>query len=131
MSLLRVFVLRQEGHLRNMLGFIGANWKALADQGRPLQVQVSEYKTKRSLEQNSLYWARLEQIADNVWVDGKQFSKDAWHGHMGDLYLPKEQTPGGRLIPISTRHLDVGEFSEYLNKIEAYAATELGVELAA
>jgi len=129
--LLRVFVLRQDGHLRNLQGFLGANWKAMAEQGRPLAVSVTEYKAQRTNPQNSLYWARLSEIADTAWVGGRQFDSDVWHEYFGDLFLPKRETPSGKLVPISTTKLDVGEFTEYLNKIEAYAASELGLELAA
>lgn len=131
MSLLRHFILRQEGHVRQLVGFVGANWQACADNGKPLSVEVTEHKAQRSTPQNNLYWARLAEIADNAWADGQQFSRDAWHHHLGGLFLPKEPAPGGKLVPISTTRLDVAEFTEYLNKVEAYAATELQLELTA
>jgi hypothetical protein len=131
MNLRRHFILRQEGHFRQLLGFIGANWQACADNGKPLSVEVTEYKSQRSIPQNNLYWKRLEEIADNAWVDGKQFSRDAWHHEFGSQFLPKIPTPSGELVPVSTTTLDVAEFTEYLNKIEAYVASNLGLELAA
>ncbi len=131
MSLLRLFVLRSEQHYRGLLGFLGANWAASALQGKPLQVQVSEHKSKRSLEQNALYWKRLAEIEEGAWIDGRQFDRDAWHRHFGELFLPHLDLPGGKTCPVSTTKLDVSDFTEYMNKIEAYVATELGVELTA
>ena len=114
-----------------MQGFIGANWKACADEGKPLSVEVTEFKSQRSDPQNRLYWKRLSEIADNAWVDGQQFTREAWHHHLASEFLPKIPTPGGELVPISTTKLDVAEFTEYLDKIAAYAATELQLELTA
>jgi len=128
---LRLFILRQEGHLRNLQGFLGANWKAMADQGRPLSVMVTEHKAKRSSEQNRRLWALLNDIAANAWIEGKQFSADAWHEHFKRTLIGSEELPSGGSVGISTTTLDVGEFSSYMDKIEAYAATELGLELAA
>src|SRR6478752_1284377 len=110
MSLLRHFILRQDGHVRQLQGFIGANWKACADEGKPLSVEVTEYKSQRSTPQNNLYWRRLGEIADQAWVAGRQFSRDAWHHEFGSAFLPKIPTPSGELVPISTTKLDVAEF---------------------
>jgi hypothetical protein len=129
--MLRHFILRQESHRRQLEGFIGANWKVCADNGKPLSVTVTEHKAKRSLDQNSLYWRRLSEIAEQAWIDGRQYDRDAWHHYMGSQFLPMRETPGGELVPVSTTTLDVADFTEYLNKIEAFVATELGVELTA
>lgn len=131
MSLLRTFVLRDPGHYRNLLGFIGANWEACAKRERPLEIVVSEYKAKRSDAQNKRYWAILNEIAESAWVDGKQFSSDAWHERFKRVLIGSEELPGGGEVGISTTTLDVAEFSTYMDKIESYAVSELGVEFAA
>jgi hypothetical protein len=62
-----------------------------------------------------------------VWIDGKQYSQDAWHEHYKRKFIGIEEIPGG-IQGISTTTLSVKEFSEYCDKIE-YDAIELGAEL--
>lgn len=127
--LLRVFVLRDEPHARSLWGFLKANWKELAQAGRPLSITVQEHKAKRSLEQNRLYWQRLNEIAEQAWVGGKQFSAEAWHEFYKRQLIGYEELPRGGTVGISTTSLSVAEFSDYINRVEAYAATELGINL--
>lgn len=127
--LLRVFILREEQHARALWAFLKGNWRALAQAGRPLSITVQEHKAKRSQEQNRLYWQRLNEIAAQAWVGGRQFGAEAWHEQFKRQYIGMEELPRGGTVGISTTTLSVAEFSEYLNQIEAYAATDLGITL--
>ena len=126
--MLRAFVLRSEQNAQALYAFLKSNWRALADQGKPLAVTVSEHKVKRSGEQNKRYWAILGEISANAWVDGKQFSAEAWAEFYKGKFIGHEETPDGRTIGISTTTLAVHEFGDYMTKIEQHAASELGVE---
>lgn len=75
----RLFVLRGPMECKQLHAFLKANWPACAQAGKPLSVQVSEHKAKRSAEQNRLLWAVLHDIAASAWVGGKRYSADAWH----------------------------------------------------
>lgn len=127
--LMRIFVLRDEQHARALWAFLRGNWKELAQAGRPLSVTVQEHKAKRSSDQNRLYWQRLNQIAEQAWVGGKQFSAEAWHEFFKRQLIGYEELPCGGTVGISTATLSVSEFSDYINRVEAYAATELGINL--
>lgn len=127
--MLKTFVIRSQEQADRLAAFVGANWKACADQGKPLSVVASEYKSKRNLEQNAAYWRLLSAIADTAWIDGKQFSKEAWHIHFASKFIGYTEGPGGELVPMSTTGLSVHEFSEYMEKIQACAATELGLTI--
>lgn len=129
--LLRVFILRDEPHARALYGFLKANWKELAQAGRPLSITVQEHKAKRSLEQNRLYWALLNTIADQAWVGGKQYGAEAWHEFYKAKFIGLEEIPDGRRFGISTTSLSVSEFSDFMERIAAHASTELGVEISA
>lgn len=124
----RVFVLRDEPHVRSLHAFLRANARAMAQAGRPLAVHVTEYKARRNSAQNRLYWALLRDISEQAWVDGKQYSSEAWHSYFAGQYIGREETPGGGFIAISTTTLSVHEFADYVTRIQAYAATELGIE---
>lgn len=124
----RVFVLRDEPHVRSLHAFLRANARAMAQAGRPLAVHVTEYKARRNSAQNRLYWALLRDISEQAWVDGKQYSSEAWHAYFAGQYIGREETPGGGSIAISTTTLSVHEFADYVTRIQAYAAAELGIE---
>lgn len=126
--MMRTFVLHDEPRTRMLRAFIESNWLAFAQEGRPLAVTVEEYKAKRSGAQNRLYWALLRQIAEQAWVDGKQYADDIWHAFFAGRFIGWNELPGGGRTPISTTTLDVASFTEYIDRIQAYAATELGVE---
>ena len=127
----RTITLRSADLLEGLKCLLDSNWKAMADSGKPLVVTVAEYKAKRSLEQNSRLWALLGEISENAWVDGKQFSDEAWNEHFKRIYIGLEELPDGTSQGISTTKLSVSEFTDYMTKIEQYAVSTLGVELAA
>jgi hypothetical protein len=125
----RTFVLRDKIHAEHLWNLLRNNWQAMADAGKPLAVTVQEHKAKRSCAQNRLYWQRLNEIAENAWIDGKRFSAEAWHEFYKAKFIGCEELPNGGTVGISTTTLAVGDFSDYIGKVEAYAATELGIEL--
>lgn len=130
--LYREFVLRSPAAWQALAQLVAANAKAFIDRGRPLRVIVTEDEKKRTSEANRFYWgAVLTTIAEQAWVDGRQFSKDVWHEHFARLYLPHTEivTPYGEIISRrkSTTELTVSEFSEYLQRVQSDAASSLGV----
>jgi len=131
-SVYREFTLNQPSVWAAFMAFIKANAQAFITQGKPLRVIVTSSDKKRNAEQNARYWkAVLEQIADQAWVDGRQFSKDVWHEYYANKFGVKIEftLPDGEIVTRrkSTSEMLVGEFSEYMNRVEADAATELGV----
>lgn len=127
--MLRTFVLRDEPNARALWLFLKNNWMALAAAGKPLAVTVQEHKAKRSGDQNKRYWAILNEIASNAWINGRQFSSEAWHEFFKTRFIGYEETPDGRQIGISTTTLSIAEFGDYMTRIEVYSADELGIEI--
>lgn len=127
--MMRTFVLRGEPQAQNLWAFLKANWQALAQAGKPLAVTVTEYKTTRSIEQNKRYWSILNIIADFAWVNGVQFSAEAWHEYFKRKYIGHVDLPNGGTVGISTTSLSVAEFGDYMLLVERCAAEELGVEV--
>ena len=121
-------MLRDETHIRVLSAFLKANARAMARDGRPLAVHVTEHKAKRNTQQNRLYWALLREISEQAWIDGRRFSSEAWHAYFAGQYIGLEDMPGGGQTPISTTSLSVHEFADYVTRIQSYAATELGIE---
>lgn len=123
----RIFVLHSESQAKALYAFLRNNWPAMAAQGKPLAVAVAEHKDKRHSQQNRLYWALLKQVSEQAMVDGRRYSDEVWHEQFKRLLLGLVDLPGGQKAGESTTKLNVSEFSEYVNKVTAYAATELGV----
>jgi len=91
------------------------------------RVTVVITKEKRTLDQNRLYWLWLTCIAENTGND-----KDNLHEFFILKYLQPELIQVfEKLIykRLSTTLLDTRRFTEYLNKIQLFANTELAIEL--
>lgn len=129
----KTIVLRGDTQAQSLWAFLKQNWRAMADAGKPLAVSITEAKSKRSSDQNRRYWALITEVAEQAWVDGKQFSKDAWHELLARKFgVCKEITlPDGEIVLVreSTGDMDVATFTAYMTRIEVFAAQELGLEL--
>ena len=131
MGLHRTFILRGQVPHDGLLAFLAANWRAMADAGKPLAVTVSAYKAKRNADQNARYWAMIGEIAAAAWVDGRQFSAEVWHEHFKRTFLGVDDLPAGATMARSSAAISVAEFAEYMSRVEAHAAQALGVEFTA
>ncbi len=134
-ALYREFRLHNANVWPSLVAFVKANAAVFADRGQPLRLIVTADEKKRNAVQNRFYFGVvLRDIAEQSWVDGKQFSKDVWHEHLARMFgVCEDMTlPDGEIIVRrkSTTDMTVGEFSEYLNQVQAYAAGTLGVEFA-
>lgn len=132
-ALYREFPLRSPSVWLALVAFVKANAEACVKRGHPLRIIVTEDEKKRNTEQNKRLWGYLyKTIAEQAWVDGKQFSKDVWHEFFARQFGVCEEMilPDGEIITRrkSTTEMTVGEFAQFMTDIEVYAATELGVE---
>ena len=131
MTLSRLFILRSPDIIDAMSAFIRANAMEMARQGKPLAVQVSEFKAKRNTEQNKRLHAVLQEIADKAWVNGRQYDMETWKEFFKCKLIGSEEIamPDGSVIQrgLSTTTLNVHEFADFMTNIEQYAASELGV----
>ena len=125
----QVFVLREERHAHALWQFLKLNWRELAAAGKPLAVTVGPEKTKRSIQANAYYWGvTLKQIAEQVWIGGRQFSADVWHEEFKDRFAPRIDKPLGGSTAISSTLMTVEQFATFNREVEAFAAQELGVQ---
>ena len=91
------------------------------------RVTIVITKEKRTLDQNRLYWLWLTCIAQNTGNN-----KNSLHEYFILRYLqPELVSVFEKMIykRLSTTSLDTRQFSEYLNKIQLFANTELSIEL--
>lgn len=136
----RTLLLRNEQVRNNLLSIVR---NLPLDDAFPLEVVIREQIKGRKPDQNALMWAGpLKDIAEQAWLDGRQFSAEVWHYYFRRELLPDEYDPercrdgytkwqidpaGERIMVGSTTQLTVKGFSEYLEAVFAFGAS-LGVQ---
>jgi hypothetical protein len=136
MTLHREFKIISETALKSAINFVESNWRALLDVETPIFLIITSAEEKRRDQQNKYYWAVvIRSIAEQAWLNGKQFSAEAWHEYFASQYGVKKEIemPNGCISTkrLSTTEMKVREFSEYTQKVEAYGAQELAVRFPA
>lgn len=93
-------------------------------EGKELEMRLSEYRKKRSDEENRYYrGVVLPIIEDHTGQDD-----DSLHEFFKDKFLPKREIKVGnetRKVPISTTELSTIGMEEYLGKIREWSSQEL------
>lgn len=89
-------------------------------------VTVEPYKKHRSLSQNNLMWLWNSIIARETGDD-----VDWVHETLKKKFLPLEEREclGEVVSRRATRTLNTEKMTEYLNRVQAFAASELGILL--
>ena len=114
-----------------------ADWQRLVNYVRSLpwerdgkriayRVSIDEQKSKRSAEQNARLWALYTAISQQApaHMGGEYHAPDVWHTYLAGRFLGMEPGPYGTGVRKSTARLTVGEFSDYMTQIEAWAAEQ-------
>jgi hypothetical protein len=106
--------------------------------GVQLVAEIKEREDDRTLQQNRFYWGPcLRDISAQAVVAGMRYEPEAWHELFKRKFLGFEITKtsvAGRKRPVvirrlrSTSKLKVRAMSKYLDQVQAFAATELGVQ---
>lgn len=109
----------------------------LIDAGKRVAITAQELEDDRTLKQNAFYWGPcLKDISEQAAIGGQKYSKDAWHELFKREFLPRQVTKSkvaGRKKTVvsvslgSTKKLSVRQMSKYLDRLQAFAATDLGV----
>lgn len=98
----------------------------------PFQVVIRKYKEKRTSQQNQTYWGRLQDISEQLILDGRRYDAETWHEQMKRDFLPemcekgvekwKYLPEGSRVLNMSTTDLNTKEFYDYRLQVEADGA---------
>jgi len=134
-DLYREFVLRDEADARAMWQFVKSNAKPFAERGQPLRIIATDEDQDRLDEQIAYYFGVvIKSLVENAWADGQRFSKKAWHEYMAEMFLPpiEMKLPNGetkiRRQSIARGEIGVKAMAKFTQEVEAYAATEHGIE---
>lgn len=100
---------------------------AKLDLSRPWQVTVEPHRARRSLNQNALYHKWVGIIA----ADTGNSHDDAHEFLKGEFLEPRTVEIGRRLRQVrpSTTTLKIDEMSAYMNQVQAWAGSTLGIIL--
>lgn len=96
-------------------------------EGKSYDVSVKLHRGKRTSPQNAWYWTIVGIVSRET-----DNTKDVIHRFFKKEFLGYDiKEIGGKRIAIvrSSSSLTTEEFTEYLNNVEAFAATELGIIL--
>ena len=117
----------------NFLPFVGK----LLEAGKRVAITACEEEDARSLHQLRFYWGPcLKDISEQASIGGQKYSKDAWHELFKREHLPrvvsKAKVAGKKRTVVSvsigsTKGLSVRRMSKFLDQVQAFAATDLGV----
>jgi len=105
--------------------------------GLPLEpvceVTFREAKSKRSLAQNSIYWKWVDCIRLHVMDStGQAYSADQMHEWFKAKFLPTSTVEIAGEVQrcrLSTTVLNTAEMSEYMDKIDRFCVSNLGLYL--
>ena len=74
-----------------------------------LEITIRPYKAKRSYEQNRRLWSLYNQIAEQVWLDGRRYEAAMWHEYFKQQFIGCDERvlPNGEIqkIGLSTTQL--------------------------
>lgn len=131
-TIYREFPLRNAGMWQALVAFIKANYQAVLDRGGLLRIIVTEDERKRTNEQNRYFHGPvLDAITEQAWWEGRRYPKEFWKEYFRRRYLLKDEwtAPTGEIIQVywSTADLNVGQMTEFLQKVQAESASEWGV----
>ena len=94
--------------------------------GKSYRVSIVEWKEKRSLSQNSLYWKWLSEIDKQnplKLINSSNSGDELWHEVFKKFYCPESVITDGKteMVIVSTKLLDVAQMHHYLAQIEVWA----------
>lgn len=98
--------------------------RELIASGKRYRVSIVEWRDKRTLSQNALLWKWYGEIAGQLGKAGKgTFTGEQLHEYLKEIYCPaKSITVMGETRYVkSTKQLDTGEMTIYLEQVDAWA----------
>lgn len=89
---------------------------------RKWSVEVKQFRKKRSLDQNALYWKWLGIVAEN-----SEHSADDLHEAFKAMFLEPKEVMGKLVYTSKDKSTEV--FSRYMSKVGAYINSDFGIWL--
>jgi len=117
----RTFILRKQDDL---LPFVQYVQKFSLE--KPVQLDISLYKKRRSLDQNAKMWAMLTDVSDQMKWHGQQLTKEDWKNMFTASLKGQTAVPGidGGFVVLGARTSDMStsDISDLIEIMNAFAA---------
>lgn len=113
-------------------GGVSALNKAIAQhEGKEVEVTIRRKRSKRTVDQNSYYWACMEVVSFAMFELGNLWDKVKCHDFFKAQFLRKvEFVNGVEVMSIgSTAGLGKSEFSDYMARVDEWCMDHLGFNL--
>ena len=92
-------------------------------------LKLEKKASQRSISQNKLMWLWFEAIAQEFTEASEEYySRDAVKEYFCRKFRPLRM-PDGEIVGGSTSNMTTEEMTEFLDKVQAYAATTWGITL--
>lgn len=96
----------------------------------PIAVEVFDWKSPKTRQQEKLFHAILQDAAEQVEVSGRKFTADAWKEYFARKFLGTVEIvlPDGEIVTRrrSTTEANIGEYNEMIEKTLDELAQEFG-----
>lgn len=132
----RIVTTREAAHQAAQQAY--ANAQAIVLNGKTAHIRCSEHEEDRTVQQNRFYWGPcLKEISEQARIEGQRWTAEAWHELFKRTFLGyeiKKVRVAGKKRPVvirrlrSTTGLKVRPMGKYLDELQAFAATDLGVQ---
>lgn len=128
-----VFVIDGPERARAAYQYIAGHWMDAKRSGRPLVITVEQEHRQRSHAQNKRLHAMLQQMSEQVYVNGQRYAMETWKEWYRRRYIGTEEIelPGGHRVErgISTTTQSVEEAQRAMEQLAADVLQEFDVEL--
>jgi len=112
----RSFKIRDRAMLMRVASMLS---KMLVSEERPLLVEISDWKAPKTEAQRNTFHSFLRDVAENLLVDGRKFSLEAWKEHFVSKYLGEVEIvlPTGEIRKrrMSTEEANVEQYSKLID----------------
>jgi len=102
-----------------------------------LRVTIEPEEDAKTVQQGRFYWGIiLMQISEQARIEGQRYTVDAWHELFKRQHLPRVKKRcyiAGKKRPVitttigTTKGLGIRKMSAFIEKVIAFAVTDLGV----
>lgn len=94
--------------------------KILVSEERPVMIEVYDYKAPKTRQQEKYFHALLTDAAEQVTVEGRKFTLDAWKEYFARKYLGTVEVvlPSGEIVVRrkSTAEASIAEYNEMIER---------------
>lgn len=130
MSFTRIAATREEAHEAITEAYGAA--KALLQDGRRVRVMVAQdYEPMTVRQRRFLHGPVIRQISEQARVEGVRYTRKVWKEHLREELLGSVwvAAPDGTPLEVrvSSEQLNVKDYSDYIDRVIAYAVTDWGV----